>query len=101
MVLVLPLKMDHSLLGGFPVVVRGLIVVHKAQIHQALLNLLHNLMADAKAKVFRSRIRIGQIHVVKARKDLPFQAQGSDGLRHSLDDYGVGGGCGGRCVLVG
>ena len=60
---ILPLEMLDRLLSDFTKIIRRLIVIHKSQIHQALLK-LDNLMADSDTQVFRRRHHLGQIYII-------------------------------------
>ena len=73
--------MLYRLQRGLTEIVRGFIVVHKAQIHQTLLQLFYDLMTDALSQVFRCRFRIlRQLYVLQIRQDLTSQSQGCDVL---------------------
>ena len=81
--------MLHCHLGHLTKIIRWLIVIHKAQVHQALLQLFYDLMTHTDPQVLRSRLRIRQVNVVKSGQDLSLKPQLCNSLRHSLDLSGL------------
>ena len=72
---ILSLEMFYCCERYLAKVIRRLIVIHKAQIHQSLLKLLYDLMAHAFSQILRRRFCIfWKFYIIQSRQYLSVQS---------------------------